>query len=441
MPDFIAQYRARTEGSRKLYERAAKVMPGGICHNLRYFPPYPFYVGRAEGGRIWDVDGNEYVDLWEGHYANILGHKPAVVMQALREHLDEGTHWGIPHPYEVELAELLCEIVPCAESVRFTVSGTESTMYAVRLARAFTGRRVVVKVTGGWHGANTELGSAVHAPYAAAESAGLLPGGEANTASISFNDVDQSVRTIREVGKDLAALIIEPVGQLFIPPVPGYLEAVYAEAKRAGGLVIFDEVITGFRLGLQGGQGRYGLTPDLATMGKVVGGSTNVALVCGRRDILDLASPASGRPKQEMVSMGGGTYSCMPQSMVAGLAMVRHLRANAADIYPRLEDMGDRLRQRLDETFRDVGLPAAVLGIGSLYTVAFPPTFDTPIRNIEDVETKTDLARRQEFRMGMMVKGVYTMNGGGALCLAHTHGDLDAVVAATREAAQGMRTT
>ncbi|MHB1007295.1 MAG: aspartate aminotransferase family protein [Chloroflexota bacterium] len=436
MYDFTAEYRGLTPASAQLYERARRVMPGGVCHNLRSFAPYPFYIDRAAGGRVWDVDGNAYVDLWLGHYALLLGHKPPVVADAICDYVAEGTHWGIVHPYEVELAELLCQVIPCAESVRFTVSGTESTMYAVRLARAFTGRRTVVKVAGGWHGANTELSVAVRAPYAVAESAGLPAEETANTRVISFNDVEQSARLLREVGADLAALIVEPVGQLFIPPEPGYLEAIYAEAKRQGALVIFDEVITGFRLGLQSAQGRYGLLPDLATFGKVVGGGMNVAFVCGRRDVMQLANPHAGLPRGQGVSMGGGTYSCMPPAMRAGTAMVSFLRDHAGEVYPRLEAMGARLRDGLRDGFRRANLPAAVVGTGSLYTVAFPPSFDTPVRNIEDVETKTDLALRHQYRLGLMTRGVFTQYGGGGLCTAHRNADLEHILAASEEVAR-----
>ncbi len=433
MHDFITEYRALTPTSQRLHERAQQVMPGGICHNLRYFAPHPFYAERVEGGHVWDVDGNRYLDLWLGHYALILGHRPAVVSEALQRAEATGSHWGIVSQCQLELAELLCRIIPAAEMVRFTVSGTESTMYAVRLARAHTGRRLVVKVTGGWHGANSELITAVKAPYAVAESAGLLAEETADTLTIPFNDIDGAVRVIREAGDRLAAVIIEAVGQLFIPPQAGYLEAVQEETKRAGALFILDEVITGFRLGLQGAQGRYGLQPDLFTMGKVVGGGMNVALVGGRREIMELASPTSGLPKGKGVSMGGGTYSCMPVAMQTALAMVRHLQEHEAEIYPALEAKGQRLRRALEEQFRQLDVPAVYLGTGSLYTVAFPPDWQTEVRSIEDVETKTDLAKRAQYRLGLVTRGVFSQYGGGSLCLAHTDEDIDQIVAASAE--------
>jgi len=189
MRDAGREYRSRTPQSEKLFQRAKKVMAGGVCHNIRYFPPYPFYIKQAKGSRVWDVDGNEYIDLWMAHYEAILGHSPEIIVNELSRILSKGTHWGLVNEYQVELAELICQVVPSAEKVRFCCSGTEATMYAARLARAFTGKNVILKVAGGWHGANTDLSIAIHSPYEQKESAGLFPEVSQYTKFIPFNDI------------------------------------------------------------------------------------------------------------------------------------------------------------------------------------------------------------------------------------------------------------
>ncbi|MDI6756039.1 MAG: aspartate aminotransferase family protein [Thermodesulfobacteriota bacterium] len=439
MDDYLKEYSDRTPGSARLYARAVQVMPGGVSHNMRYFSPYPLYIKKASGSRIWDVDGNEYIDLWMGHYAHILGHQPEPIAQGLPEKFSQGAHWGIVNEYQVAFAEDICRIVPCAEKVRFGVSGTEATMYAVRLARAFTGRNVILKVRGGWHGPGTDLSVALHVPMDVAESAGLPPGVAEYTKTISFNDIEGTIATLHRNGPDLAGVIIEAVGQYFIPPADGFLQAVQEETRKLGGVFILDEIITGCRLSLRGAQGRYGLKPDLTTMGKVLGGGMNLGLVAGRKDIMELASPTSGLPKGRGVLMGGGTFSCMLPSMIAGRAMLQHLEKYEGEIYPALEDQGQQLRKGIENAFPSQGIPAKCFGVGSLFTTCFPSSAEAPLRNIEDVELGTDIARRdKEFRLRLLNKGVYTIYGGGALSMAHTEEDIQRIIRAVEETATEM---
>lgn len=441
MQDFINEYIQKTPGSQGLYERAARVMPGGVAHNMRYFPPYPLYIKETGGSKIRDVDGNEYIDLWMGHYTHILGHQPKATANAMQEAISRGTHWGFVTSWQVELAESLCRIIPCAEQVRFGVSGTEATMYAVRLARAFTGRRVILKARGGWHGANSELSVAIHEPMDEPESAGILPGAVEYTRAFSYNDLPGTVEAIRKAGNDLAAVVIEGMGQLFMSPEPGYLESVAEETRKAGALLILDEVITGFRLSLRGAQGALDITPDLCTMGKVLGGGMNISLVAGRKDIMELASPTAGLPKGQGVLMGGGTFSCMPLTMVASHAMVKYLEDNAAEVYPSLADKGHRVREGMEKALNNNGIKAKCYGRGSLFTVCFPRE-DRSLHNIEDVEKYTDIKKRDhEFRLRMMNKGVYTVYGGGAVSTAHTDQDIEKIILAVEETAREMAAT
>jgi glutamate-1-semialdehyde 2,1-aminomutase len=439
MEKYVKEYMERTPGSAKLYDRAAQVMPGGISHNPRYFAPYPLYIKKAAGSKIWDVDGNEYVDLWMGHYAHILGYQPEPIFKVLQEKIAEGTHWGIVNEYQVAFAEDICRMVPCAEKIRFGVSGTEATMYAVRLARAHTGRNMILKVRGGWHGAGTDLSLAIHAPMDVPESAGLPPGVAEYTRTISFNDTQETIATIHRHAPDLAGVIMEAVGQYFIPPVEGFLEAVQEETRKAGAVFILDEVIAGFRLSLRGAQGRYGLKPDLATMGKVLGGGMHLGVVAGRKEIMDLASPTAGLPKGRGVLMGGGTFSCMLPSMIAGRTMLRYLEAHEKEIYPALDEKGQKVRQGIERAFRSRAIPIKCLGVGSLFTTCFPPAADTPLRNMEDLEMHTDMVRRdKQFRLAMLNKGVYTMYGGGAVSMAHSDKDIEYIIKAAEKAAEEM---
>jgi glutamate-1-semialdehyde 2,1-aminomutase len=439
MKDYLKEYMSKTPGSAKLYARAVQVMPGGVSHNFRYFPPYPLYIRRASGSKIWDVDGNEYIDLWMGHYTHILGHNPEPIKRVLEEKVSEGTHWGIVHEYQVAFAEDLCRLIPCAQKIRFGVSGTEATMYAARLGRGFTGRKMILKVRGGWHGAGTDLSTAVHAPMDEPESAGLPPGAEDQIQAFSFNDKEGAIAAIQGVAPDLAGVILEAVGQYFIPPELEFLEAVQQETRKAGALFILDEVITGGRLSLRGAQGKYGLQPDLATFGKVLGGGLNLSILAGRKEIMDLASPTAGFRKGKGVLIGGGTFSCMPLSMIAGRTMLKYLEDHERDIYPTLEEKGLELCNGLESVFRTQAIAVRYFRVGSLFSTCFPPTADITLKNNEDVETQTDLFRRdQEFRLRMLNKGVYLVDGGGAISTAHTDEDIQRIIAAAEESAKEM---
>ncbi len=437
MEQYLSNYLAKTPGSARLYQRALKVMPGGISHNPRFFEPYPLYIKAAAGSKIQDVDGNEYIDLWMGHYAHILGYQPEFIVEALKNGITKGTHWGIVNELHVEFAEDICRIVPGAEQMRFGVSGTEATMYAIRLARAYTGRPVIIKVRGGWHGASTDLLFAVRAPMDVAESAGLPPDMPDYTKTISFNDFSQAIDEIKRQGTKLAAVIIEAVGQYFIPPEPGFLEAIQEETRKAGALFILDEVITGFRLGLTGAQGRFGLRADLVTMGKVLGGGMPLGIVAGRKDIMDLANPSSGRSKGQGVVIGGGTFSGLIAAMITGRTMLHFLEINQDEIYPALEDKGRRVRAGVEKAFRSRNIPVKCFGIGSLFNTCFPKSDDDVLKNIEDVDLKTDIdARDRRFRISLLNHGVYTKYGGGAVSFAHSDEDIERLLAAVDRVAE-----
>ncbi|MBI4831390.1 MAG: aminotransferase class III-fold pyridoxal phosphate-dependent enzyme [Candidatus Lindowbacteria bacterium] len=258
-------YSINTKKSKRLFDRAQKVLPGGISHNVRYTSPYPIYIKEAYGGKFRDVDGNEFIDYWDGHTGLILGHNPPEIVKALRRAVPKGTHWGLVNKNEVELAELVCEMVPCAEMVRFCCSGTEATMYAVRLARAFTGKKVILKAEGGWHGGNPDLSLAVTPPYDMEESMGLLPEITRYTKAFPVNNLEAVKKLAEDNRDDFAGIIIEPF--VFsggsVPCKPEFLRALRELTHEMKAVLIFDEVITGFRLAPGGGQEYFGITPDL----------------------------------------------------------------------------------------------------------------------------------------------------------------------------------
>jgi glutamate-1-semialdehyde 2,1-aminomutase len=439
---FFDAYRQTTPSSESLFKRAKEVMPGGISHNVHYFPPYPFFIKKAKGSKIWDVDGNEYIDLWMGHYTHILGHQSEIVIDAVKRQLKEGIHWGILFEEQVEWAELIRELIPSAEMIRFCCSGTEATMYAVRLARAFTGKKTILKIAGGWHGASSDLSFGIKTPYEREESLGLLPELKQYTKLILFNDLSKSLDVIHQNKKDLAGIILEPViGEGgFIPATKEYLEMLRSETKASGALLIFDEVISGFRIALGGAQERFGITPDLTTLGKIAGGGLPVGVLVGKKEILEKTSPQKEGNKWERILIGGGTFSSHPLAAAAGLAILRYLKDHAEEIYPLLEDKGRKVREGVQKAINHAGVRAICTGIGSLFQTHFPLQEAVTLNSPHSIHRFTDIEKREiEFRIGMLTKGVHVMHGGGGLSTAHSDEDIEKIIKAAEEVAREMK--
>jgi glutamate-1-semialdehyde 2,1-aminomutase len=388
------------------------------------------------------VDGNEYVDLWMGHYTHILGHYPDVLVEAVERQLKEGIHWGIVFEKQVAWAELIRDLVPCAEMVRFCCSGTEATMYAVRLARAFTGKKTILKIAGGWHGANADLTLAIKMPYKRKESLGLLPELRQHTKVIFFNDLSKSLKIIDQNKKDLAGIILEPVvGEGgFIPATLDYLKMLRSETERLGALLIFDEVISGFRVALGGAQEKFGIIPDLATLGKIMGGGFPVGALVGEKEILEKTSPEIKSSKWERILIGGGTFSSHPFTAAAGLAMLGYLKDHAEEVYPLLEARGEKVRKGIQEALRSEGLDATVTGIGSLFQTHFPLQKEVMFNSPHSINQFSDIEKREvEFRIRMLTKGVHVMHGGGGLSIAHSDEDIKKIIEAAREVGRDMK--
>ena len=441
MKNFFDTYRQKTPLSENLFKRSREVMPGGVSHNVHYFPPYPFFLKEAKGSKIRDVDGNEYIDLWMGHYTHILGHHSQIIVEAIEQRLKEGIHWGIVFEKQVEWAELIRELIPCAEMVRFCCSGTESTMYAVRLARAFTRKNTILKIAGGWHGANSDLSVGIKMPYEKEESLGLLPELQRYTKTILFNDLPGTLEMIHQNRNDLAGVILEPiVGEGgFIPATEEYLKMLRSETEKLGALLIFDEVISGFRVGLGGAQGLFNILPDLTTLGKIIGGGMPVGALVGRKEIMEKTSPERKADKWEKILIGGGTFSSHPLTVAAGIAILRYLRDFEEEIYPVLEVKGERVRKGVQEALQREGVETVVTGIGSLFQTHFPFQKGVTLNSPHSINQLTDTEKREvEFRIRMLNKGVHVMHGGGSLSIAHSDQDIEKIIEAAREVAKEM---
>jgi len=409
--------------SQKLFATARNLIPGGVNSPVRAFRNVggePFFVRRAKGSRIEDVDGKTYIDYIGSWGPNILGHAPTVVTNTIHEVAKDGVSFGIPNPFEVEMARTVTEWVPSVEKVRMCNSGTEATMSAIRLARGFTKRDLIVKFDGCYHGHSDSLlvaagsGALTHGEP---DSAGVPADFARNTVVLPYNDPEALTALFEEKGELIAAIIVEsyPANAGFVLPKPGYLELLVSITRQHGALLIFDEVMTGFRLGRAGVQGLEGITPDLSCFGKVIGGGLPVGAFGGRAEVMDQLAP-DGPVYQ------AGTLSGNPLAMAAGLAQLREL--DKASGYPRLEQLGAHFEKGLRSLLTEKGVPHRLNRVGSMFCLFFT---EREIVNVDDV-MKQDLEFFRKFFWGCLDQGIYLAPSPyetGFLSLAHTEADLD----------------
>ncbi|MFM8718222.1 MAG: glutamate-1-semialdehyde 2,1-aminomutase [Chthoniobacterales bacterium] len=408
--------------SHGLFASALRRIPGGVNSPVRAFRGVggePFFVDHAAGARIRDVDGNEYIDYVGTWGPAILGHAPRVVVDAVREAAQHGLSYGIPNPLEVEMAELICDWVPSVEKVRMVNSGTEATMSCLRLARGFTGRDKVVKFEGCYHGHVDSLlvragsGALTHGQP---DSAGV-PGALAElTVTLPFNDVEALEKTFAAIGSEIAAIIVEPVpaNAGLIPPLPGYLQKLRDVCTAHGALLIFDEVMTGFRVAKGGVQELTGVTPDLTSMGKVIGGGLPVGAFGGRAEIMDHLSP-DGPVYQ------AGTLSGNPLAMAAGLAQLRELERT--DAWTKLENLGAQMEAGVRDVLAASGKNYAFYRLGSMFCLFFG---EGPVRNLAEAK-KSDTKAYAKFFHHCLDHGVYfapSQFETGFISTAHTPEDI-----------------
>ena len=420
------------ERSRALQRRAEQLIPGGVDSPVRAFRSVggdPPFVERAEGAYLFDADGNKYIDYFGSWGPMILGHAAGAVVEAVREAAGGGTSFGASTAAEAELASLIMQAVPSMERLRFVSSGTEAVMSAIRVARAFTGRNRILKFEGCYHGHSDALlvkaGSGV-ATLGIPGSAGIPVETTQFTTAIRYNDLDEVEQVFARHPGEVACIILEAVvgNAGTIRPEPGYLQGLRDLCTREGALLIFDEVMTGFRVALGGAQGLYGVVPDMTTLGKIIGGGLPVGAFGGRAEIMDMLAPLG--PVYQ-----AGTLSGNPLAMAAGIAVISRLLAGGAEFYDRLGETTRRIAEGVADAAERAGVPVYTAREGSMVTWFFQAG---PVRNFEDA-AKSDTARFAAFHRGMLERGVWLPPSQyEAAFVSAAHGEVE--IAATVKAAE-----
>ena len=421
------RYAETTARSAALFERATASLPGGNSRTTIFIDPYPCYVERGEGCRIWDADGNERIDFINNYTSLILGHSHPRVVEALQEQAARFVSVAAPSELEIELAEAIKERLPSIDLIRFGNSGTEGTMMAIRAARAFTGRSKIVKFEGGYHGTHdyavVDAGAAGAAGTGTTTQGAGIPEAVADTVVIApFNDPDATERVLAAHRDELAAVIVEPVmgAAGVIPADESFLVFLRELTQSLGALLVFDEVIS-FRVGYGGAQGRYGVRPDLTTMGKIIGGGLAVGAFGGREDVMSLFDP-----RRPGYLVHGGTFNANPLTAVAGLATLAELTPEEFD---RLEALGKELKGKLEALFAQAGIAAHVNQIGSLFNIHLS---GSPVVDYAGAQA-SDRALLFELYIAMLNHGVaFTGRGMGCLSTPMGSAEIDAFVEAAR---------
>lgn len=428
-------YKKSTKHSHLLYKNSLRCFPGGISHNIRFFSPYPFFVKKAAGKYLVDVDGNTYTDYWMGHWALILGHSPKNVSLALSKQVKNGTLYGTVNSISIELAETIQKLMPKAEKMRFATTGSEATMYAVRLARAVTRKKIVAKIIGGWHGFNSSLLESVNYPFEINEGLGLDVDNK-YIHSIPFNDLDTSLQLLNNIKKDLACIIVEPIlgGAGCITPNNDYLQGLQEFSKKNNIIFILDEIVTGFRLSIHGAYKMFKLDPDLFTLGKIAGGGLPIGIVCGKNEILSISNPNDKNNNKNLIcSIGGGTFSSNPLTMTAGLKTLEFLQNNKKIVYSKINELGAYTRKELQRIFDENNIDVKITGIGSLFNVHFLNDYVREINNANDVAlADREKLRKYHFALISNYKIFFLPFKMGAISYQHSKVDIDKLLNSTR---------
>ncbi len=436
----VSRYREKTPGSEKLSRQAAEVFPSGLTHDSRYLEPYALYVDRAQGSHKWDVDGNDYVDYFGGHGALILGHNHPEVTKAVQEQTAKGSHYGASHPLEVRWAELVQEMVPSAERVRFTSSGTEATLMGLRLARAFTGRNKVLRFRMHFHGWHDHMTSGMANHFDGTPTTGVVKGVSDAVVLADGND-EEGTRKAIEANPDIAAVIIEPTGASFsrVPIKPSFLAFLRKITKEKGIVLIFDEVVTGFRVSSGGAQAEFGIAPDMTSLAKILAGGLPGGAIVGRKDIMELLDFAQTKAKGVEKIQHPGTYNANPISAAAGIAALTILKSTDAN--KRANANAAKLRGLLNDAIAAENVPWAAYGTFACFHIftnpkrrdITPKTFDALATDPEELKGAWSANITHKIRLGMLANGVDINGGpGGIMSAVHTDADLELTASAFR---------
>jgi len=408
--DILQRYIERTPQSKAYHEKAKKYLPGGDTRAIAFYPPYPFFAERGQGYTLYDVDGNEYIDYVNNMTALIHGHAHPHIVKALQTQIEKGTTPGAPVEEQYLLAELLCNRVPSFESLRFTNTGSEATLFSMRIARAFTGKDIILKIDGGYHGNHDFVQINPYPDMTTTDDPKPQPSRGVPSCTVEgiritpFNDLDHTEKILRENKDEIAAVIMEPIlGQSgAINPKEGYLEGMRELTERYGALLIFDEIIT-FRVHEQGIPGIYGVTPDITAVGKVIGGGLPIGAFGARNEIMQLFELSHPNPV-----IHSGTFSGNPLSMVAGLSSLEIYRQKDIDI---LDALGERMQHGLQKAMTEVGIGGQVKGMGSMLAVFFS---EGPWENARDFSkglmSSAELLRF--FHLEMLNRGIFFLHRG-----------------------------
>jgi glutamate-1-semialdehyde 2,1-aminomutase len=424
-------FRKRFARSAELYQRSREVIAGGITHDSRNFAPFPIYIERADGSHKWDVDGNELLDHWMGHGALILGHNNPRVTAAVAEQVHKGTHYGACHELEVAWAEQIKRLVPSAEWVRFTMTGTESTMLAIRDARAFTGRDKIIRFAGHFHGWHDYAMAGYQPPFDTPTSKGV-PRAVAETMLVAYPNNIDSVRELLDAhAGDVAAVMVEPGGGSngIIPTSVPFLKELRALCTERGVVLIFDEVITGFRYSPGGAQQLYGVTPDVTTLAKIVAGGLPGGAVVGKRDILDVQT-FRGELHHDRFDrvLQQGTFNANPLSAAAGVTALQLV--GEGWVTDQANQAGEQLRGALRDVFEKRGVAGVVLGEASVFQVLLGEGMEEAVETTDVQRLMAGRGAVNTLRKAMLLNGVDLMRSGGFTSIVHQDAELARTVAA-----------
>jgi glutamate-1-semialdehyde 2,1-aminomutase len=435
---------ARSPKSLSIWQKNRTVMPAGVGSLFRLADPFPMVIKRAEGARVWDADDNEYLDFMLGFSAMILGNTPQEVQEAMFEAIPRGTHYGQCHEHEYAFAKLFCDMLPGVDKVTFCNSGTEATMYTLRLARAATGRRLIAKFEGGYHGMhdllavsfgrpgpNIAQSGPIDDPGAIPESPGLAEGAWKDTIVLPFNH-PAAFEKIRRYASQLAGVIIEPVqgGAGTIPVEREFLSELRQITQQIGAFLIYDEVITGFRLAPGGAQEFYGIIPDVSAFGKVAGGGLPFGAIGGTKEAMRLME-FDTEPRSIMMA---GTFNGNPLVTAAGTAVLQRL-SQEPQLYTRLNAMGDRIRAEINQFAQENDFPAIATGVGSLFWMH---TSRGPIKSVRDVRLGKAVVNAG-LRLLFRKNGLHMAPNHSSLSIAHTNEDITRLIEVHKAAMQELR--